>query len=67
MDISPNGEFIVVNALNHTMLFRTMPIAKLKYYLIPIHLMKMTPASPSGQTGVEEKKVDAREAIRKEI
>ena len=66
MEISPNGDYIVVNALQHTMLFRIMPIARLKYHLIPIHLMKMTPSTSSSATA-EEKKVDTREAIRKEI
>jgi hypothetical protein len=37
-----------------------------KYHLIPIHLMKMTPSTSSSATA-EEKKVDTKEAIRKEI
>jgi hypothetical protein len=42
MDISPSGDYILVNALGFTLLIRVTPISKLKYYLIPIHLMKIT-------------------------
>lgn len=67
MDISPNGEYILVNALGFTLLIRIAPISKLKYYLIPIHLMKITNAI--SQSAVEEKKKEANnlEQIRKEI
>jgi len=45
MEISPSGDFIVVNALGFTLLIRITPMSKLKYYLIPIHLMKITNAT----------------------
>lgn len=42
-------------------------MSKLKYYLIPIHLMKITNATT--QSAVEEKKKEANnlEQIRKEV
>lgn len=67
MDISPSGDYILVNALTFTLLIRITPISKLKYYLIPIHLMKV--ANVTSQTVVEEKKKEANnlEQIRKDV
>ena len=61
MDISPNGEYILVNALGFTLLIRIAPISKLKYYLIPIHLMKITNAI--SQSAVEEKKKESNTSV----
>lgn len=67
MDISPCGDYILVNALTFTLLIRITPISKLKYYLIPIHLMKV--ANVTNQSVIEEKRKDANnlEQIRKDM
>jgi hypothetical protein len=67
MDISPTGDYILINALGFTLLIRVTPISKLKYYLIPIHLMKLK--NTTNQSSNEEKKKETEdlEDIRKMI
>ena len=67
MDISPTGDYILINALGFTLLIRVTPISKLKYYLIPIHLMKLK--NTTNQSSNEEKKKETEdlEDIRKII
>ncbi len=67
MEISPSGDYILVNALTYTLLIRITPVSKLKYYLIPIHLMKV--ANANSQSAIEEKRKEANnlEQIRKDV
>jgi hypothetical protein len=43
IEISSNGDFIILNALEFVLLIRITPVKKLRSFLVPIFMMKVGP------------------------